>query len=140
MKNPYIAAPRYASRHLVGALRVKKITQRKDGDYSLHFGNGFASLCLMQTRHVRHRRPQVGDCVVFDTQSISPELYSAAAFKALFEKSKTENLRGTLHAIKARIEGVFDDPDLKAYGPLSTDSREDILNIVTTALACSQKD
>lgn len=41
-----------------------------------------------------------------------------------------ERLRAALNAIKARINGVFDDPDLTAFGLLSVDHDDDVLAIV----------
>lgn len=40
-----------------------------------------------------------------------------------------------LRAIEARIQGKFDDPDIKAFGPLSTDSEQDILEMIEAAKA-----
>lgn len=37
-----------------------------------------------------------------------------------------------LNAITARINGVFDDPDLMIFGPLSTDALADILAIIAS--------
>lgn len=39
-----------------------------------------------------------------------------------------------LRAIVARIQGVFDDPDLVAFGALSTDIAADVLAIATAGL------
>lgn len=42
-------------------------------------------------------------------------------------------LSDALLAIEARIQGVYDNPALKKFGPLLSDSREDILRIVRMA-------
>ena len=44
-------------------------------------------------------------------------------------------LLDALQAIAARINGVWDDPALMAFGPLSLDSDEDILKLANTAIA-----
>lgn len=45
-----------------------------------------------------------------------------------------------LRAIEARIQGKFDDPDLKAFGPLWTDSEQDILDLIEAAKAPAPPD
>lgn len=47
---------------------------------------------------------------------------------------KLERGAAALRAIKARIDGVFDDPDLMACGALSTDSCHDVYQITIGAL------
>lgn len=39
-----------------------------------------------------------------------------------------------LKAIQARISGVWDDPALEAFGPLSSDTVKDVLTIAEQAL------
>ena len=41
----------------------------------------------------------------------------------------------SLKAISALINGIWDDPNLEAFGPLSTDKQEDILEISDNAIA-----
>lgn len=48
--------------------------------------------------------------------------------------AEIERLQGALLAIKGRINGVFDDPNLVLYGALNVDSQEDVLSIATEAL------
>jgi len=43
-------------------------------------------------------------------------------------------LADALRAIIARINGIYDAPELKAIGPLSVDSDEDVLRIAEDAL------
>lgn len=43
-------------------------------------------------------------------------------------------LRGALRAIAARINGEFDNRDLRKYGPLFPDPAEDVLRIIREAL------
>ena len=44
-------------------------------------------------------------------------------------------LLAALRAIKARIKGVWDDPDLVKFGELMVDSDEDILALAEAAIA-----
>jgi hypothetical protein len=43
--------------------------------------------------------------------------------------------RSALRAVYARIQGIWDDPDLQHLGPLSTNQTQDILTIIAGALA-----
>lgn len=43
------------------------------------------------------------------------------------------NTKHALRAIVARIKGEFDNPELMLFGPLSTDTVKDILNIALSA-------
>lgn len=44
-------------------------------------------------------------------------------------------LLAALQAIKSRINGVWDDPALMAFGPLSVNGDDDILELATAAIA-----
>lgn len=48
------------------------------------------------------------------------------------ESEKT--MLSALRAIIARVDGVFDDPDLMAVGPLLPDSDEDVVYIAKKAI------
>lgn len=43
-------------------------------------------------------------------------------------------LESTLRAVRARIQGIWDDPDLMEKGPLSTDTTADVLAYVEEAV------
>jgi hypothetical protein len=45
-----------------------------------------------------------------------------------------EKYRRALLAIRARIQGVWDQPDLVAFGPLNTCETSDVLEIAQDAL------
>lgn len=48
--------------------------------------------------------------------------------------TKEKMLLEALTAIKARIQGEYDNPALLAYGALTCDSADDVLTIADTAL------
>ncbi len=48
-------------------------------------------------------------------------------------------LLAALKAIVARIEGVWDDPDLMAYGPLDINSDRDVMAIAQQAIAKARR-
>ena len=56
-----------------------------------------------------------------------------AEIEAMARKPYAERCRAydeTLRAIRARIQGNFDDPALMAKGPLSTDTNADVLRFI----------
>lgn len=70
-----------------------------------------------ETRRVTDRSATAEDAANARLIASAPELLSA------------------LKAIKARINGVWDDPDLMAFGPLSANGDDDILELTTAAIA-----
>lgn len=46
---------------------------------------------------------------------------------------EAEAAKAAVRAIIARIKGVWDQPDLKAFGPLSTSTLDDVLAIAVAA-------
>lgn len=94
------------------------------------------------TKLLNQYRSALSNEIITGEQEFS-SLASCRKYQAITEASrnaleahieKLERAAGALRAIKARIDGVFDDPDLTAFGPLSTDSCEDVYKITTGAL------
>ena len=65
------------------------------------------------------------------TYRTSPEIHEMLN-NALRERAE---LLAALQAIEARVSGVFDSPKLLAFGPLSTSTADDCLNIARAAIA-----
>lgn len=55
------------------------------------------------------------------------------------ETQRHEAALAALRAIRARVDGVWDHPDLKAFGPLHSDPMKDIMAIAHTALCKLEK-
>ena len=54
-------------------------------------------------------------------------------------KAAAPDIFDALIAIWARVTGEFDNPELMAYGPLSTDPKDDIIDIARKAIAKAER-
>ena len=48
-------------------------------------------------------------------------------------------IRQLLEAIRARIHGEWDNPNLKAWGPVSTDTQTDVDQMAREAIAIAER-
>jgi hypothetical protein len=59
--------------------------------------------------------------------------------RASLRRARIERLTASLRAIDARVQGVWDDPDLMAHGPLGPSAADDCEAIAAAALSAGME-